>query len=93
LLFTMQAPSGSRSISALAFSSNKRFLAAADMSDDHSIHVFDLQQKQHSDKKSGKKSKRDFLSAKVFTQKSDRRQIFQLQWSPVNELEFISVGL
>lgn len=61
---TMRAPKGSRSICALAFSKDMRFLAAADMSDDHYIHIFDLTQE--------KKNK----CVKIFSQKSDRRKIF-----------------
>jgi len=38
----MTLPKGSRSVSALAFSSDGAHLAAADMSDDHNVHLFDL---------------------------------------------------
>jgi len=46
----MTLPKGSRSVSALAFSSNGAYLAAADMSDDHNVHLFDLRQKDKKDK-------------------------------------------
>mgnify|MGYP003336909991 CR=1 FL=1 len=39
----MTLPKGSRSVSALAWSTDGRYIAAADMSDDHNIHVFDTQ--------------------------------------------------
>ena len=37
----MTLPKGSRSVSALAFSPDGKYLAAADMSDAHAVHVFD----------------------------------------------------
>ena len=37
----MTLPKGCRSVSALAWSPDGRYIAAADMSDDHAIHVFD----------------------------------------------------
>lgn len=63
-IHTIQAPKGSRSICALAFSASKRFLAAADMSDNHFIHVYDLTQ---TDKKN--------LCVRVFCEKSDRNRV------------------
>ena len=41
----MALPKGSRSVSALAFSPDGKYLAAADMSDDHNVHLFDLTQR------------------------------------------------
>ena len=38
----MTMPKGSRSVSALAFSHDGKYLSAADMSDDHCVHLFDL---------------------------------------------------
>lgn len=38
----MTLPKGSRSVSALAISPDGKYLAAADMSDDHFVHLFDL---------------------------------------------------
>ena len=47
----MTLPKGSRSVSALAISPDGKYLAAADMSDDHYVHLFDLTQR---DPKKGK---------------------------------------
>ena len=41
----MTLPKGSRSVSALAMSPDGKYLAAADMSDDHKVHLFDLSQR------------------------------------------------
>mmetsp|Transcript_11637 Transcript_11637/g.14717 ORF Transcript_11637/g.14717 Transcript_11637/m.14717 type:complete len:107 (+) Transcript_11637:828-1148(+) len=41
----MTLPKGSRSVSALSMSPDGKYLAAADMSDDHKVHLFDLTQK------------------------------------------------
>ena len=38
----MTLPKGSRSVSALGFSKDDNYIAAADMSDDHNVHLFDL---------------------------------------------------
>ena len=38
----MTLPKGSRSVSALGFSKDGKYLSAADMSDDHCVHLFDL---------------------------------------------------
>lgn len=38
----MTLPKGSRSVSALAISPDGKYLAAADMSDDYNVHLFDL---------------------------------------------------
>ena len=67
----MTLPKGSRSVSALAWSSDGRYIAAADMSDDHNIHVFDTQTLD-------KKNK----ATKIATQKSDRNKIFMIEWKP-----------
>lgn len=47
----MTLPKGSRSVSALDFSADGKYLAAADMSDDHNVHLFDLTQHTQSKKK------------------------------------------
>lgn len=75
---------GARSVSALAFSPNGKYLAAADMSDDHAVHVFDLESQDNKGKcvelfgKDGKKS--------------DRQKVFMIQWNP-NSTEFATVGV
>ena len=61
----MTLPKGSRSVSALGFSKGEQFIAAADMSDDHNVHLFDLTQKD-------KKGKCVHLAAV----KKDRKKIF-----------------
>ena len=38
----MTLPKGSRSVSALGFSADGKYIAAADMSDDHNVHLFDI---------------------------------------------------
>ena len=76
----MTLPKGCRSVSAIAFSSDSRYVAAADMSDDHAIHVFDLNNKD----KKGK-------CTKIHTAKADRNKVFMIQWKPDSK-EFISVG-
>ena len=77
----MTLPKGCRSVSAISFSPDGRYVAAADMSDDHAIHVFDLETKD----KKGK-------PAKLFTEKSDRQKVFGIQWKPTGT-EFCSVGV
>ena len=77
----MTLPKGSRSVSAIAWSSDARYIAAADMSDDHNIHVFDTQTLD-------KKNK----ATKIATQKSDRNKIFMIEWKPDTH-EFVSVGV
>ena len=62
----MTLPKGSRSVSALAFSHDGKYLSAADMSDDHCVHLFDLTQKDP------KKNKCIHLGS----QKKDRQKIF-----------------
>jgi hypothetical protein len=47
----MQLPRGGRSISAIAVSENKQYIYAADMSDNHEVHIFDI---LTLDKKTGK---------------------------------------
>ena len=64
----MTLPKGCRSVSAIAFSPDSRYIAAADMSDDHAIHVFDT---QAAPDKKGK-------IAKLYTQKSDRQKVFMI---------------
>lgn len=61
----MTLPKGSRSVSALAFSKDGKYLAAADMSDDHNVHLFDLTQKD-------KKNKCVHLTSV----KKDRKKVF-----------------
>ena len=61
----MTLPKGSRSVSALAFSRDDKYLAAADMSDDHKVHLFDLTQVN-------KKNKCVLLSSV----KKDRKKVF-----------------
>ena len=62
----MTLPKGSRSVSALAFSHDGKYVSAADMSDDHCVHLFDLTQKDP------KKNKCIHLGS----QKKDRQKIF-----------------
>ena len=68
----MTLPKGSRSVSALAISPDGKYLAAADMSDDHYVHLFDLTQRDP-------KKNRCVLLASM---KKDRKKIFQIQWIP-----------
>ena len=78
----MTLPKGCRSVSALAFSPDGRYVAAADMSDDHAIHVFD---REAAKDKKGK-------CPKLFTQKSDRQKVFMIRWKPTGT-EFASAGV
>ena len=79
----MTLPKGSRSVSALGFSKDGNYIAAADMSDDHNVHLFDLNQK---DPKKGK-------CVHLAAVKKDRKKIFQISWSPTQAGQFVSVGL
>lgn len=78
----MTLPKGSRSVSALGFSSDGKYIAAADMSDDHSVHLFDLSKQD----KKGKCLHLGFV-------KKDRKKVFQIMWSPTVPGSFVSVGL
>ena len=78
----MTLPKGSRSVSALAFSADGKYLAAADMSDDHNVHLFDLSQRD-------KKGKCVHIAAV----KKDRKKVFQIKWSPTTAGQFVSVGV
>ncbi len=79
----MTLPKGSRSVSALSMSPDGKYLAAADMSDDHKVHLFDLNQKNE------KKN----VCLHLGDAKKDRKKIFQIQWSPKQANTFVSVGL
>ena len=78
----MTLPKGSRSVSALGFSSDGKYLSAADMSDDHFVHLFDITQKD-------KKGKCIHLGS----MKSDRKKIFQINWSPTSANTFVTCGV
>ena len=82
----MTMPKGSRSVSALAMSPDGKYLAAADMSDDHKMHLFDLTQKD--DAKSKNKAGK---CIHLRDAKKDRQKIFQIQWT--SNTQFVSVGL
>lgn len=60
----MTLPRGSRSVSALAFDSTCTMIAAADMTDDYKLHIFDLK----AEKVKGK-------SPLICTGKLDRKKI------------------
>ena len=68
----MTLPKGSRSVSALAMSQDGRYLAAADMSDDHKVHLFDLNQMNN------KKN----TCVHLGDGKANRKKVFQIQWNP-----------
>lgn len=78
----MTLPKGSRSVSALGFSSDGNYISAADMSDDHNVHLFDLLQ-------TDKKGKCLHLGSV----KKDRKKVFQIMWNPIKPSSFVSVGL
>jgi len=78
----MTLPKGSRSVSALGFSHDGKYISAADMSDDHNVHLFDLTQKD-------KKNNCVHLGAV----KKDRKKIFQITWSPASLGTFVSCGV
>ena len=67
----MNLPKGSRSVSAIAISSDGKYLSCADMSDDYKIHLFDLTQV---DKKEN--------CVHLADAKKDRKKIFQIVWNP-----------
>ena len=79
----MTLPKGSRSVSALGFSSDGKYISAADMSDDHYVHLFDITQRDP------KKGKCIHLGAV----KSNRAKIFQINWSPTSLGTFVSCGV
>ena len=79
----MTLPKGSHSVSALGFSADGKYISAADMSDDHNVHLFDITQRDP------RKNKCVHLGAV----KKDRKKIFQISWSPKTVNSFVSVGL
>ena len=61
----MTLPKGSRSVSALGFSKDGKYLSASDMSDDHYVHLFDLNQRDRKEK-----------CVHLASVKKDRKKIF-----------------
>lgn len=76
----MILPKGSRSVSALAMSPDDKYLCAADMSDNHEVHLFDLTQK---DRKGN--------CLYLLKNKTNRVKIFQIMWTDATN--FVSVGV
>jgi len=78
----MLLPRGSRSVSSVAFSSDNKHVVASDMSDNHYIHVFELEaldKKNHSTLK--------------WSSKTQGGKIFMMQFS-INEMDkFVSCGV
>ena len=64
--YMMTLPKGCRSVSALAFSHDGNYLAAADMSDDHQVHVYDLLQVD----------KKGECCVHIGEKKADRKKVF-----------------
>lgn len=80
-LHFMTLPRGSRGVSAVAFSPDGLLVAAADMTDDYKLHIFDL-------KDSPVKGKVPLLC----TCKSDRKKIQQVLFVPAVPTQLLSVS-
>lgn len=74
---TKRVPKGGRLVSALGFSSQDRYLAACDMAEKITVHIFDL----------GPKGKQDPIADVQIGQK-----VMHLAWNPNSEDTFATVG-